>query len=288
LLPVTSGFNSTLQNVGATKNSGVELSLSTVNIDSWRGLRWTSDINWSHNKNEIVALASGAVSDVGNVWFVGHPINIPGDGQRRVYYDYKWMGVWQYADSVTMKAFNANGSTFKAGDPRVADVNGDGKINADDRTFVGDSYPAWTGSFSNRVTYGGFDVSALVTAKWNYTFQDGTPRSYFGRYNNIADLDYWTPTNPTNKNQAPTTGAVDRLYSGTRLYRDGSHWRIRNITAGYTFDRRLAGKIGAASIRLYGTAQEPYIHTDYIGIDPEVAGAVPTVRTLLIGSNIVW
>ena len=288
LLPVTSGFTSTLQNVGATKNTGVELSFSTVNLQNWHGLHWTSDINWSTNKNKIVALASGAASDVGNVWFVGQPINIPTDPQRRVFYDYKYVGVWQYADSLAMRAFNAAGSTFKFGDPRVADVNGDGKIDANDRTFVGTSYPRWSGSLYNRVTYGGFDFSALVTAKWHYTFIDGTPRSYFGRFNNVADLDYWTPTNPTNKNPAPTTGAVDRLYAATRLYRDGSHWRIRNITAGYTIDQRLAGRIGANSIRVYATAQDPYVHTDYVGIDPEVGGAVPTLRTLLIGSNIAW
>jgi TonB-linked SusC/RagA family outer membrane protein len=288
LLPVTSGFTSTLQNIGATRNTGIELGLSTLNIRNWRGVSWSSEIQWAHNKNEITALASGATSDIGNTWFVGHPINLPGDALRRVFYDYKYVGVWQFADSVAMKAFNANGSTFKFGDPRVADINGDGKITADDRTFVGDSYPAWTGSLSNRITFHGFDISALATAKWSYTFVDGTPRSYFGRFNNVADLDYWTPTNPTNKNPAPTTGAVDRLYASTRLYRDGSHWRIRNITAGYTFDQRLASRIGAHSIRLYGTAQDPYIHTDYIGIDPEVGGAVPTLRTLILGSNIVW
>ncbi|HEX8942509.1 MAG TPA: SusC/RagA family TonB-linked outer membrane protein [Gemmatimonadaceae bacterium] len=288
LLPVTSGFTQTLQNIGATKNTGVEISLSTLNIRNWRGLSWTSDVNWSHNKNEITALASGATADVGNGWFVGHPINISTDAQRRLFYDYKYIGVWQFADSVAMKAFNAKGSTFKFGDPRVADINGDGKIDANDRTFVGDSYPAWTGSLSNRLTYHGFDVSALVTAKWNYTFIDGTPRSYFGRFNNVADLDYWTPTNPTNKNPAPTTGGVDRLYASTRLYLDGSHWRIRNITAGYTFDQRFTRRLGVQSVRLYGTAQDPYIHSDYIGIDPEVGGAVPTLRTLLIGSNIVW
>jgi TonB-dependent starch-binding outer membrane protein SusC len=187
-----------------------------------------------------------------------------------------------------MKAFNANGSTFKAGDPRVADVNKDGKINADDRTFVGDSYPAWTGSLYNRIARGGWDFSALITAKWNYTFIDGTPRSYFGRFNNVADFDYWTPTNPTNKNPAPTTGAVDRLYSATRLYRDGSHWRVRNVTAGYTVNGGLVSRLGARSIRFFATAQDPYIHTDYVGIDPEVSGAVPTLRTLVFGSNIAW
>jgi TonB-linked SusC/RagA family outer membrane protein len=288
LLPVTSGFTSTLQNVGSTENTGLEFGISTVNLRNWKGLTWTSDINWSHNENKITALQSGSKSDVGNVWFVGKPINIPTDGQRRVYYDYKWVGVWQYADSLAMKAFNANGSTFKFGDPRVADVNGDGRINPDDRTIVGDSYPAWTGSLYNRFTWKGFDISGLITAKWDYTFIDGTPRSYFGRFGNIADLDYWTPTNPTNKNPAPTTGGVDRLYSATRLYTDGSHWRIRNITAGYTLSTDWAGRIGARSVRFFATAQDPYVHTDYIGIDPEVAGAVPTLRTILFGSNIAW
>ncbi|HXT15375.1 MAG TPA: TonB-dependent receptor [Gemmatimonadaceae bacterium] len=288
LLPATSGFLSTLQNVGSTRNKGVELGLSTTNLQNWRGLSWTMDVNWATNKNEITGLASGATSDVGNVWFVGHPINIPTDGLRQVFYDYKYVGVWQFADTALMKKFNATGSTFKVGDPRVADVNGDGKITADDRTFIGDTYPGWTASWSNRFTYHGFDVSGLATWKWNYLFRDGTPRSYFGRFNNVADLDYWTPTNPTNKNPAPTTGAVDRLYASTRLYVDGSHWRIRNITAGYTIDHRLANRVGLQSLRIYGTAQDPYIHSNYIGIDPEVAGAVPTVRTLLLGTNVVF
>ena len=288
LLPVTSGFTSTLQNIGATQNTGLEVGLSTVNLQNWHGVTWNMDINWSHNANKITALASGATQDLGNVWFVGQPINISTDGQRRVFYDYKYIGVWQYADSLAMKAFNAKGATFKFGDPRVADLNGDGKIDANDREIIGNSYPAWTGSLANRITWHGFDVSGLVTAKINYLFIDGTPRSYFGRFGNVADMDYWTPTNPTNKNPAPTTGAVDRLYASTRLYTQGSHWRIRNVTAGYTFSPRLANRIGARSLRIYGTAQDPYIHSDYIGIDPEVAGAVPTLRTLLLGANIAW
>jgi TonB-linked SusC/RagA family outer membrane protein len=288
LLPVTSGFTSTLQNIGSTRNSGVEIGLSTVNVRDWHGIGWTSDINWSTNKNKITALASGAVSDVGNTWFVGQPINLTGDAQRRVFYDWKWQGVWQYADSVAMKAFNATGSTFKAGDPRVADVNGDGKINADDRMIVGTSYPKWVGGITNRLTWKGFDVSALVTAKIGYTFIDGTPRSYTGRQGVIDDMDYWMPTNPTNKNPAPNVGQVERLYSTTRLYTDGSHWRIRNITAGYTLSPTMLRRLGMQSMRLYGTAQDPYIHTNYVGADPEVAGAAPTMRTLLLGTNITW
>lgn len=288
LLPVTSGFTSTLQNIGSTRNSGFEIGLSTINVTDWHGISWTSDINWSTNKNQITALASGAVSDVGNTWFVGQPINLAGDPQRRVFYDWKWQGVWQYADSTAMKAFNANGSTFKAGDPRVSDINGDGKINADDRTIVGTSYPKWVGGLTNRLTWKGFDLSALVTAKIGYKFIDGTPRSYTGRQGVVDDMDYWMPDNPTNKNPAPNVGQVERLYATTRLYTDGSHWRVRNVTAGYTMSAQMLRRLGVQSLRIYGTAQDPYIHTDYLGADPEVAGAAPTMRTLLIGTNITW
>ena len=120
-------------------------------------------------------------------------------------------------------------------------------------------------------------------------FIDGTPRSYFGRFGNIADLDYWTPTNPTNKNPAPTTGARGpsvrgdaSLHRWLALAHSQHHGRLHDRLA------RVAQRLGLHSVRFYVTAQDPYIHSDYIGIDPEVGGAVPTLRTLLLGSNIVW
>lgn len=293
-LPVSSGFTQTLQNVGSTRNTGLEISLSTVNLEDWHGLRWSSDINWNTQKNEITALQSGTSQNLLNVWFVGQPINLCNpaacaDPQHAVFYDYTSLGVWQLADTALMRQYNATGSTFKVGQPRVADINGDGKIDANDRSVIGTSYPKWTASLANRLSYGAFDLSALITVKWRYTFIDGTPRGMNGRNGNIV-MDYWTPTNPTNENpspQAPNSGNAWQ-YQSTMLYRDGSHWRIRNITLGYSGGERLASRIGASKFRLYGTAQDPYIHTSYRGPDPEVFGAVPTVRTLLIGTNIIW
>jgi TonB-linked SusC/RagA family outer membrane protein len=293
-LPVSSGFTQTLQNVGSTRNTGVEIGISTVNLENWHGLRWSSDINWNHQKNEITALQSGTTQNLLNVWFVGQPINLCNpaacaDPQHAVFYDYTSQGVWQFADTVLMKQLNATGSTFKVGQPRVADINGDGKIDANDRSIIGTSYPKWTGSLANRFSYGGWDLSGLITAKWHYTFIDGTPRGMNGRNGNIV-MDYWTPTNPTNANPAPQVPNSGNAwqYQSTMLYTDGSHWRIRNITLGYTASTGLAQRIGAASLRLYGTAQDPYIHTSYAGTDPEVFGSAPTVRTLLVGTNITW
>ena len=288
-LPVSSGFTSTLRNVGQTRNSGVELGLSTVNLDNWHGLRWSTDVQWNKQKNEIVSLQSGTTQNLLNVWFVGSPINIPGDAQHQVFYDYTSAGVWQFADTVYMKQLNANGSTFKVGQPRVLDLNGDGKIDVNDRSIIGTSYPKWTASLNNRVTWSGFDLSALVTVKWKYTFVDGTPRGMNGRNGNIV-MDYWTPDNPTNANpspQAPNSGNAWQ-YQNTLLYTDGSHWRIRNVTLGYSASGRFVNRIGASSLRVYATAQDPYIHTSYAGNDPEVGGSAPTVRTLLLGTNLVW
>ncbi|MEO8622116.1 MAG: SusC/RagA family TonB-linked outer membrane protein [bacterium] len=287
-IPASSGFTSTLQNVGSTRNSGIEIGLSTVNLENYHGFTWSTDINWTHQKNEILSLQSGTQSNVANVWFVGSPINL-NDGQHAVFYDYKSQGVWQFADTATMRQFNSTGSTFKVGQPRVADINGDGKIDVNDRSIIGTQYPDWTGSLSNRITRGGWDLSALITAKWHYTFIDGTPRGMNGRNGNIV-MDYWTPTNPTNANAAPQipNSGGSYQYMNTLLYRDGSHWRIRNVTLGYQTGSRLASHIGASSIRLYTTAQDPYIHSDYPGNDPEVGGSAPTVRTLLFGTNIIW
>jgi hypothetical protein len=252
------------------------------------------DLNWTHNENQITALQSGTTQNLLNVWFVGQPINLCnpaacGDPQHAVFFDYTSQGVWQYADTVLMKQFNANGSTFKVGQPRVADINGDGKIDANDRGIVGTSYPKWTGSLSNRFTYGGWDLSSLISAKWKYTFIDGTPRGMNGR-NGVAQINYWTPTNPTNENPAPQipNSGSDWQYHSTMYYLDGSHWRIRNITLGYATVANLASRIGASNLRLYVTAQDPYVHSSYAGNDPEVGGSAPTIRTLLVGTNITW
>jgi hypothetical protein len=71
-------------------------------------------------------------------------------------------------------------------------------------------------------------------------------------------------------------------------YLDGSFWRVRNVTVGYTASSQLANRVGISHLRFYATAQDPYIHTSYAGLDPEVGGSAPTVRTLLLGTNISW
>src|SRR4029077_15267127 len=122
-LPYTSGYSSVLENVGETKNTGIEVGLTTQNLRNYRGLGWTTDLTWSTNKNRIVALSSGLTAGVGNPRWVGQPINVN--------YDYQYTGLWQVADTALARTMCG----CKAGSVRVADMNGDGKLNADDRTI---------------------------------------------------------------------------------------------------------------------------------------------------------
>jgi TonB-linked SusC/RagA family outer membrane protein len=287
-LPYTSGYASVLQNVGATKNTGVEFSLSTNNLRGWHGIDWTSDLNLSTNKNEIVKLQSGLTADVGSGRWVGQPIN--------VYFNYKYIGIWQIPDS----ALARTSCGCRPGDIRVADMNGDGRITADDRTFIGRHYnfPRWQGSLNNRITYRSFDVSALATARIGYNVDDAFTAAYnslAGRFNNIK-ANYWTPENQSGTEPRPSTNGLGQ-YASARNYKEASHVRIRDITLGYTLPALFTSRLPSQRARVYVRAQDPFIFTNYKGWDPEAGFSAgngannssqidqggPAYRTLLFG-----
>jgi TonB-linked SusC/RagA family outer membrane protein len=305
-LPATSGYTAGLQNIGATLNKGIELQLSTVNLENWHGLRWSSDINWAHNHNEITALAAYSDTaacphaaprcDAANGWFVGFPINtgnqtdplnsngaFVGDPNRRQWYDYKMIGIWQQSEAAEAAKFGS-----KPGQIKLLDVNGDGKIVArDDKVLQGSTMPKWTAAIYNRVNYKNFDLSALANFRWGYTIWNSYIPSLFGRNGNIV-TDYWTPANPINTQPSPNRNGNAIANGNTRGYIDGSHWRIRNIQLGYIMPASLASRVGASSARIYATATEPYISFKYKYFDPETSwqGGSPLYRTLLIGADV--
>lgn len=290
-LPYSSGFSSILQNVGATQNKGIDLSVSTVNLAGWNGIEWTTDLAFSINRNEIRRLASGLSADVGSGRWVGQPINVN--------YDYRFLGIWQ-----TEEAAAATAMGFRPGDIKVADLNGDGRINADDRTFIGNHYnfPDWTGSLNNRFRYRGFDFTVLATARWGYMINSPFVSAYTnlqGRFNN-RDVNYWTPENPSNEYPRPSTLGIGNYGSALAL-REGSHVRIRDITLGYELPSSLTGRLGGAGrARVYLKAQDPFLFTDFEGWDPESGFSTgnpnntfsqidvggPTYKTFLFGLDV--
>jgi len=290
-LPYTSGYSQITENVGSTKNLGLEFSVSTLNLQGWHGLDWITDFNISTNKNRIVELQSGLTADVGSLRWVGEPIN--------VYYDYKYVGLWQVADS----ALARTSCGCRPGDIRVADLNSDGKINSEDRTIIGRHYnnPKWQGSLNNRFKLGPADLSVLATARYGFDINDSFTSAYnslAGRFSNIRTT-YWTPENQTATEPRPSTNGLGS-FAGARNYKDGSFVRIRDITLGYTVPTKWASRVNATGMRFYARAQDPYVFTDYKGWDPEAgynAGngnnqrsqedvGGPAFRTFLIGLDL--
>jgi TonB-linked SusC/RagA family outer membrane protein len=288
-LPYTSGFSSVTENVGKTRNSGLEIALSTVNVEDFHGLNWTSDINWATNKNEIVSLYGGTEDDVGSGWFIGQPI--------RVFYDLQFDGIWQADEAAEAAKYGREPGMIK-----TVDQNNDGQINSEDRVIIGRQYafPKWTGSFSNRFRFGDFDLSGLIVARWGYTLRaTAWPGAMAGRYNQV-NLNYWTPENASNEFPRPDSDQESALDAGALQLKDGSHWRVRNITLGWNVPSSLTSRLGdSAGLRIYAQAQDPFVFTDYIGFDPEGADTsgddqgeddlgVPSYRTLLIGASVTF
>jgi TonB-linked SusC/RagA family outer membrane protein len=284
-LPTSTGFAAVTRNVGETKNTGIELSLSTVNVDAENGFKWSTDFTFYKNSEEIVSLYNGAKDDVGNRWFIGKPLNS--------YFDYKYEGIWQTAEAADAKA-----KGFSVGQIKVADSNGDGKITADDRVLLGSDVPTWTGGITNRFSYKGFDLSFFI-----FTRQGQKIVSRFhqnsnylqGRYNQIK-VDYWTPNNPNAYYPRPNFNQEFPAYNTAIMYFDGSFIKVRNINVGYTFPVKTAQKLGLSSLRVYASIQQPFIFSKYRskenGVDPETSNGnvdnnvTPATQVSTFGLNI--
>lgn len=263
-LPGSTGFNAVTRNVGHTRNKGIELGVTTVNVNSKNGFKWTTDFQFTKNKEEIVELYNGKIDDVGNRWFIGYPLN--------TYYDFKKIGIWQTNEADQAKAFGS-----EVGQIKIQDTNGDNKITAADRVIIGNDVPKWAGGLTNRFEYAGFDLSFFLYGRFGNTILSGFHRNQLqlaGRYQQIK-VDYWTPNNPTNEFPRPKSNQEFPVYNSSLFYYDGSFIKLRNINFGYTFSGRVAKKIGAESVRLYSSIQQPKIWSSYLskynGVDPEAA-----------------
>ena len=283
-LPISNGFDQVLRNVGHTRNRGLEISLSTVNVAAANGFRWSTDLQFTRNREAIIELFNGKVDDVGNQRFIGQPL--------QVYYDYEKLGIWQTSEADEAKKFGQ-----VPGQIKVKDQNGDGKIDAvNDRVIVGNTIPKWAGGITNRFEFKGIDFSFFVYARVGNTIRSQFHTSYnnlFGRYNNL-NVDYWTPTNPTNDFPRPNTNQESPIYGSTLQYFDGTFVKVRNVNLGYTFSPELYGKLKLSGLRVYASVQQPFIfatyRSKYKGIDPETTDIVnaeqtPSVRQFTFGLN---
>lgn len=276
-LPVSSGVSSIIQNVGETRNRGIELSLNTNNIQT-PDFSWSSHLTFFKNNEEIVELV-GAQDDVGNEWFIGHPVD--------VFYDYEKTGIWQEEEAEAAAQFGQ-----EPGEIKVRDQNGDGAIRPDDdRIVLGSERPDWSGNLTNNVRWRDFDLAASVFVRWGQMMQYGFYDSYKpDGVENGANVDYWTPENPTNDFPRPNSRfpKTNYLYYRSLTFEDASFIKLRDVTVGFTVPESLAQQLRVGSARFYITGRNLARITKVDDYDPERGGDLsdPMTRSFVAGVDL--
>jgi TonB-linked SusC/RagA family outer membrane protein len=279
-IPITSGFQSVFENVGETRNRGLEFTLSSQNIrtSGRENFSWRSDLTLFANREEIIDLYGDRRDDVGNEWFIGEALT--------VWYDYEKVGIWQEDEAAEADSYGQD-----PGEIKINDQNNDGLINEQDRIILGSDIPDLSGGFANHFNYKGFDLSIFLYASIGQTIYNGYKAPTLnGRFNDL-DVDYWTPNNPTNEHPRPDASRERPLYNSSQAYQDGSFLKVRNIKMGYDLPSTLIQQLGVRSLRVYVNAETPLLFSKTGNIDPEqyngvISADVPTTRLYTAGVNI--
>lgn len=271
-LPVTSGVSGAYTtNVGQMQNWGMELALSTRNIESPTGFSWNTDFNLFFNRNKLLKLSNNISKDIGSQLFVGYSMTSV--------YDYNKLGIWQTNEAAAAAVYGSLPGQIKLEDHSGPNGKPDGKIDANDQYILGNGDAKLQGGMTNRFAYKGLDLSFVIYARFGGLLVSQIhqpPASYLtvmdGKRNGIK-VDYWTPTNPSNWFPEPSSSISPVSTAWTTLgYYDATFVKLRSINLGYTFSTATLKKISAQSIRVYatvdnvGTFFSPYMKQT--GIDP--------------------
>lgn len=294
-------------NIARMHNRGIELTLNTRNVVT-KNFQWSSTLTFARNIEEVTSIDLGSATTVDDLislgLFLGHP--------KSTRYGYKKLGIWQSDEAADAAVFgllpgdtkiqsrlekqsdgvwvltdeDGNTTEYTADNPYT--------ISSDDRIILGQGSPKWTGGFNNTFQYKNLDLSVFVTARYGQMIS-GSLLGYFsyGTKNMPAFYDYWTEENPTNDFPRPymqRSTSHSSPVSGLSLV-DGSYWKIKTISLGYTLPKNFARKLSIENCRIYGTINNPFIYTreDLLSnVDPETGASdsYPLYKQIVFGINV--
>jgi TonB-linked SusC/RagA family outer membrane protein len=319
-VPGSLGFSTALKNIGKVQNQGLELTLNTVNFKQAK-FSWSTNFNIAFNRNKVLALSDNETQRLTTASWDTYTQNVPlyiaQIGQPiALFWGYQWDGNYQYADFdqntpgvYTLKTGIPSYGTranIKPGDIKFKDIDGNGVVDANDRTIIGNPNPDFTGGFSNNFTFKNFDLNIFFNFSVGgnvininrIKFEGGGPvnQNMFATYNNR-----WTPENQNNTYfRTGGQGPIDYVYS-SRVIEDASFLKLRTVSLGYNFPRNLISKIKMTGLRAFVSAQNVVTFTKYQGFDPEVNkfgsdalrpafdySVYPYARTITFGLNVTF
>ena len=293
-------------NIGSLKNTGVELELSTINIEN-RNFKWSTSANFSRTRNKVVELGNEAfLLNQGERTEVYR--NKVGDPLVQ-FFGFKTDGVWlSQADINAAKAKGLSSdlsNVFVPGGLKLVDVNGDNKIDNNDRTVIGSPYPDFTWGITNSIEYGAFDLSFTFQGVQGGSLVNGDPNYVeIKRYNRAYNTNRWLSPKFPGDGKTPYSSNGFNWMLTDYVVEDASFYSLQDVNIGYTLPVEIASRFKINSMRLFFSAQNLYFHTakSYRGINPEARtdngayesslldgyqrGGFPVPKTLLFGIDI--
>nr|MCR5519771.1 SusC/RagA family TonB-linked outer membrane protein [Bacteroidales bacterium] len=293
------GESKPIGNVGIMDNKGVEFELSYK--FAVKDVNFRVGANATYLRNVLVDLGNESGFQDYNSFQGAGAISRAENGKPFVYfYGLKTDGIFQNYDEINAYT-NAEGALIMPsavpGDVRFVDVNKDGKIDADDRTDIGNGTPDWTFGLNLSANWKGFDFYMLWQGTLGNQVLDLTRRVDISESNLPSYmLNRWTGEGTSNRIPRFVRGdSVNWQVSDLYVY-DGSYARLKNLQIGYTLPEKLVKKAFASSLRLYVSAENLVTLTNYHGYDPEISsggtslgidyGVYPQARTFLFGVNL--
>jgi TonB-dependent starch-binding outer membrane protein SusC len=275
-VPVYTGFTTQLTNIGSMQNIGFELGISSKNINR-QTFKWTTDFNFSLNRNKVLKLGPNNAPIEIDEWGyfvteVGQPISN--------YKGYIFDGIY---NNQTQVANTVSYPGAAPGDPIIKDLNGDKKIDVNDRTILGNAQPDFTAGITNTINYKGFEFSVMLQGVFGNEIWNQQTR--FSKFWNDSRNSYGSVTNYWKSEQDPGDGKTFKPYAtypATALGKaafiqgysnywmeDGTFVRIKNIRLSYMLPESLFKRMPVKGARVYMNAENVHVFSKYVGFDPE-------------------
>lgn len=292
------GIGAPFVNIGSLENKGFTLTINTVNVNR-PGLKWTTNLNLSHNKTKVLSFFNA------NYFYEFTNWNAGGFSQRSVvgqapwqFYGYIYDGIFKTLEEVNSSAVPDDGTGHRiktaldgvwVGDVKYKDLNADGLINEQDKTFIGSPYPKLTFGMTNALTWKNLDFMVLLTGSYGNKIYNAMRfshldigRTYGGGTNlfkeamNYARVNGETLLNPDAVFPRFPNGSNGNWNRPTDFYvEDGSYLRVKNITVSYRIPENIVSKAKfITGVKLGLGIQNVYTFTKYKGFDPEVGADV--------------
>ncbi len=307
------GISAPYVNLGEMQNKGIDVSIGYSTLKT-KDFSWSTNLNVSHYQNEVTALYQESLEVIRTLTsgFLTSPITRTVQGEALgKYYGYKVKGLFTSLDQIADAPiqfgipFSEEQGDNDLGDIQYVDVNEDGVINEQDRTYIGSPHPDFTFGFTNNFSYKNFDLSVFLQGSYgndllNLTRKEttGLARLYTNQLQEAQD--YYTATNIDAEYPRPRRGDDNQnLFVSDRYVEDGSYVRIQNVSLGYNFPSTVLDKFNVSNLKIYGTIQNLYTFTDYSGYDPDIGayngdalqmgvdlGRYPISRTFTFGVDV--